>query len=593
MVHYPAVGRLSAPGDMKALLPICLVRPPAVETFRFATTSISLPLGLAYVAAALEASGREVTVVDAVGEAPTSTSRYFKGYLVGLPLAALVERIPRDAGLIGITVVFTHEWPAVVRLVALIRRQRPQARIVLGGEHVTSMPEFCLLTAEVDYLVLGEGEETVVELVAALEGDGQLDEVTGLVYRDGDQIVVNPRRARRRSVDDIPPPAWHHFDVDTYHRHRFVGGMYSARKTLPILATRGCPYQCTYCSAPNMWTPSWIPRDPQLVVDEIQGYMERYGASNFPFQDLTAIIRKQWIVDFCREILARGLDITWQLPTGTRSEAIDDEVAHLLRETGMISMSYAPESGSDETRKLIKKKMKADQLFESMRAAVEADLNVACFVVIGFPHDEASDLRLNLPFFDKIAEIGIADCSCGFYMALPGTELFHSLYDAGRIRLDRAYFRHILSSLQLVSTQTYCENLSVFQLTLWKIRLLRRFYSRRKKRRAQGSLAASLRRGVSGIFNQDAHTSKLESAFRNAAVTLYHTLAARLRPGWIPRAEEKAVFARWDDVYRSVRQRNLADGVALRAPDDSRDLHTRSVVPILRRSHDHRRVLPA
>jgi len=105
-----------------------------------------------------------------------------------------------------------------------------------------------------------------------------------------------------------------------------------------------------------MWLPRWIPRDPIKVVDEIESYVKRYGAGNFPFQDLTAIIQKDWIKTFCQELVRRNLSIQWQLPTGTRSEAIDPEVARLLKASGMTSMAYAPESGSDLTRRLIKKR---------------------------------------------------------------------------------------------------------------------------------------------------------------------------------------------------------------------------------------------
>jgi radical SAM superfamily enzyme YgiQ (UPF0313 family) len=582
------------PGDAKSRgAAVCLVRPPAVETFRFATTSITLPLGLAYIAAALEEAGHEVCVIDALASAPQTTRRYFKGYLIGLPLEEVVGRVPDVTQLVGISVIFTHEWPAAVRLIELLKRGRPDVRVVLGGEHVTSMPEFCLRTSKADYLVLGEGEETIVELVEAVDGDADVSGIAGLAYRDSGGIVVNPRRARRRDVDTIAPPAWHHIDIATYNENRWVGGMYDAGVTLPILATRGCPYQCTYCSSPNMWTPRWIPRDPKNVVDEIQGYIERYGATHFPFQDLTAIVQKKWIVEFCRELLARGLDIHWQLPSGTRSEAIDEEVAQLLRETNMISTSYAPESGSDETRKLIKKQMRSDRLFASMRAAVKADLNLTCFLVIGFPHDNPANLAENLPFIDAMAETGISDCSVGFYMALPGTELFYSLYDAGKIHIDRAYFRHILSSLQLVSTQTYCDDLSRVQLTYWKFRLLSRFYSRRKKRKSEGGLVASLRRAASGLSSDSRHTSKLESVFRNAVDSLWLTLATKLRPGWMPRAEERALFEGWEQIYADIRRRNLAEGVAQRAPGDSRDLHAANVIPILRRNHGRRHHVPA
>lgn len=586
---------MSASPDEPSPLPtVCLIRPPAAESFRLATTSIALPIGLAYVAAALEASGRAVAVVDAVAAAPTARTRYFKGYLTGLPADQIVARVPESARLVGISVLFTNEWPAVSRLVDELKRARPEVTVVLGGEHVTAMPELTLLTSRADVLVLGEGEETIVELADALERGEPLSGIAGLAYREDGQVVVNPRRARRTGVDDVAPPAWHLFDLETYHRHRFVGGMYTSRKTIPILATRGCPYQCTYCSAPGMWTPTWIPRDPVKVADEIQSYVERWGATCFPFQDLTAIIQKKWIVDFCQELLRRELDIVWQLPTGTRSEAIDAEVADLLRRTGMICMSYAPESGSEETRRLIKKKLKRERLVESLRAAVGAGLNVSCFFVVGFPHDTREQIAETLPLMDELADAGATDVSCAFYMALPGTELFESLYDSGKIRLDRAYFRHILSAMQLVATQTYCPSLSRIELTWWKLRLMLRFYGR-KRRAATGrtaGLGASLRRAASGLLSRGGHTSKLQSVIRNAVHSLWITMAVRTRPGWMTRRAERRFFAGWDAIYREIRRRNLEQGAAEPAPADSRELHRRSVVPLLARTHGVRRTVP-
>lgn len=572
--------------------PVCLVRAPTVETFRFATTSITPPLGLAFVAGALETAGERVAFIDAVTEAPDAVRRYFKGYLLGLPFEEIARRIPADAKLVGISVIFTHEWPAAVKLVDTIKARHPGIPIVLGGEHITSMPEFCLLTSRADYLVLGEGEETVVELVQALETGRPLAEIDGLAFRSEGEVVVNPRRERTLAVDDIPWPAWHHIDLDTYHERRWMGGMYTSTKSVPILATRGCPYQCTYCSSPNMWTPRWIPRDPKKVVDEIQHYVERYGARNFPFQDLTAIIRRQWIVDFCNELLDRGLDITWQLPSGTRSEAIDEEVAHLLRKTGMINMAYAPESGSEETRQLVKKRMDTDRLFGSIEAAVKADLNVSVFIVVGFPHDTREHLRQNLPFLDKLAELGITDLAIAFYMALPGTQIFDSLYDSGKVRIDERYFRHILASTSLWSTSTYCEELSNLELTYWKFRLFRRFYSRKRARVGSEGFVSTLRQAVAGLRGTGGDTSKLQTAFRNGMLSGIETAKSKLRKGWMSREEERRLFEAWDAIFREVREKNVCDGVRTLAPADTRDLHKTNVIKPMHLTHAARRRIP-
>jgi len=567
-----------------------LIRPPAAEAFRFSTASITLPLGLAYISAALKRAGFAVDILDAVGEAPDTRAGYCKGYLVGLRLEEIAERVPANADIIGITVVFTHEWPMAVRLIDLIRARFPDAAIVIGGEHVTSMPEFCLLTSKADVAVLGEGEETAVEVVGALRARTPLDDIAGIVFRHGDGVKVNPRRERQANIDDIPTPDWESFALDTYHKHRFVGGMYSSRLTVPILATRGCPYQCTYCSAPNMWLPRWIPRDPVKVVDEIEAYVKRYGAGNFPFQDLTAIIQKSWIKAFCEELIRRDLRVQWQLPTGTRSEAIDGEVARLLQASGMTSMAYAPESGSDLTRRLIKKKMTASKLFESIDAAADAGLNVAVWLVIGFPHDRPEHIAENLPFIDELARHGVTDIGIAFYMALPGTELFNSLYDAGRIKIDRKYFRHILDALTPLPSQTYCDALSRIDLAIWKVKMFRRFYGA-AKRNSEGGLLVSIWRALRGVFRSEDHASKLETVARNAAMSAVETVLACFSPRYMKRSEERAMFASWDPIYRRIRDQKLACGAITRAPADTSELHRANVIAALAKEHGTARTI--
>jgi hypothetical protein len=315
------------------------------------------------------------------------------------------------------------------------------------------------------------------------------------------------------------------------------------------------------------------------------------GARNFPFQDLTAIIKREWIVDFCRELLARGLEITWQMPTGTRSEAIDGEVAQLLKQTNMISMAYAPESGSETTRQLIKKKMKSDRMFASMRSAVEADLNVMVFMVIGFPHDTDEHLRENIEFFETIAKIGINDAAIGFYMALPGTQLFESLYDSGQITIDRTYFRHILSSTQLWATSTY-SGLSRSRLTYWKFRLMRHFYSQQRQLVGSSGLLSTVLQAVRSLWSQTGDETKLQSAFRNGIVSAWDTVKTKPRRGWMSRRRERRFFDGWDEVYRDVRRRNLASGAAIESPADTTLLHERNVTKLLKTTHAVGRRIP-
>ena len=119
---------------------------------------------------------------------------------------------------------------------------------------------------------------------------------------------------------------------------------------MPILATRGCPYQCTFCSSPTMWTTRYIMRNPKDIVDEIEWLVKKYDANDFEFFDLTAIIKKSWMLAFCKELRERKIgNITWQLPVGTRSEALDKETLQAIYDSGCAYICYAPESGSEKS----------------------------------------------------------------------------------------------------------------------------------------------------------------------------------------------------------------------------------------------------
>ena len=530
---------------------ITLIRPPATDVLRFATTSISPPIGLAYIAGALESKGYKVDIVDAVGEDPKQTTRSFKGFLVGLRIDDIVARIHEDTEVIGISTIFTHEWPVVVMIIRAIRKRMPEVPIMVGGEHVTSMPEFCLNSSDADFMVLGEGEETCLELTDAVVNGSSHKDIHGIAYRDGDSVVVNPRRQRNAKVDDIPRPSWHLFDIDNYKKHGLIGGIDTDGVTIPMLATRGCPYQCTYCSSPNMWTTRWVARTPMDVIEEMEHYMREFGASNFPFQDLTAIIQKDWIVEFCQLIVDRGLDITWQLPTGTRAEAIDKEVAELLKKSGMVTMAYAPESGSDEIRELIKKRIHKPKLLESMRAAVKHDLHVSCFFVLGFPQDTKQHFQDSLAFVRQLAETGAQDVAIAFYMALPGTELFRRLYNKGKIDFDRRYFRHILDSQTLVPSNLYMEQGSRLMLIYWKLRIYFEFYGAKSHKNTFLGVMLTLLSVIPGSFKKK-HVTRLETVFKNFVVNCFRMLKSQFGQRWIPKQEEKDMFKTWPELFATT-----------------------------------------
>ena len=459
---------------------IQLIHPPVYLNLR-AMTALrpSPPLGLAYVAAALQEAGHSVGVIDAVAAAPERVTPDGSLHRLGLSPEEIADRVAPGTRALGITNMFSFSWPLVRRILQTLKQRHPEKILIGGGEHCSGLPALCLEQAPLDYVVLGEGEETIVELLRRLEsGDRDVGDMPGLAFRRNGSVVVTQSRARIRAVDDIPWPAWQLFDLAAYNDHALVTGI-NLGTMVPILATRGCPYQCTYCSSPGMWTTRWYARDPIDVVDEIAHYVETYGAKNFPFQDLTAIVKKDWIVRFCQEIIARRLDIAWQFPSGTRCEVIDEEVAELLQRSGGRHLAFAPESGSERTRALIKKRMTTDGLLNAVSASVKRGLRLTIFIVIGFPHDTREDLRATARLVRRLARMGVEEIAIGFFFPIPNTELFDQLMRKGRVDLsDRCLMTPIYANDErLRAENNYCEQLSARRLTWTKYSLLLSFYS--------------------------------------------------------------------------------------------------------------------
>ena len=227
-----------------------------------------------------------------------------------------------------------------------------------------------------------------------------------------------------------------------------------------------------------MWTTRYTPRAPAAVVDEIEGYVRRYRVQNLDFYDLTAIMKRDWVLEFCRQLDTRGLRVTWQLPSGTRSEPLDAVVLRAMYHSGCRNVSYAPESGSERTLEAVRKKVKLARIEESMRAAVRVGLNVKANILIGFPDERLRDLRDTLAFILRMARIGIHDVSVWTFSPYPGSELFQGLYAAGRLpKLDDDYYASLLSYSDIAGAVSYADHLGSRQLQRYRVGGLALFYA--------------------------------------------------------------------------------------------------------------------
>jgi anaerobic magnesium-protoporphyrin IX monomethyl ester cyclase len=460
---------------------ITLVQPPALMAVDNYSTITQPPLGIAYLAAYARELGHRVTIVDAVEQAVTLIRPWpgrKRRLLQGLDFDEIIERIPSDTQVIGVSCMFTHAWPMVRELMHALKEVFPEAKLLAGGEHITAMSETVLRQTDVDFCVLGEGEMTLGDLLEAFaKDDDNYAAINGIAYldRDSNEVVETGRRDRMRDPDVLPWPAWDLMDPMAYMANEVFMGPTLGR-TMPMLATRGCPFACTFCSSPQMWTQLWRPRDPIKVADELEHYVNTYEADDFQFQDLTAIVRKDWIITFCKELIARDLNITWQLPVGTRSEAIDREVAEHLMASGCHHITYAPESGSERILKAIKKRVDLDALEVSAKGCLDAGMRVCLFNIIGFPQEEMSDIRKTWKMHRRMAKLGVHEITASTFVPLPGTELFHQTNEIEPLVIDDEYCHWMTASTSMWSVKSWNPIINARKLLALKFWTLVQFY---------------------------------------------------------------------------------------------------------------------
>jgi radical SAM superfamily enzyme YgiQ (UPF0313 family) len=215
------------------------------------------------------------------------------------------------------------------------------------------------------------------------------------------------------------------------------------KRSIPMLLSRGCPYRCTFCSNENMWTTKWVSRDIDEVIKEIKYNINTFKIEHIDFFDLTAIVNRSWTIEFCKRMIQENFGITWSLPSGTRSEALDEEVLKLLWQSGCNKITYAPESGSDEMTKLIKKRVNLKKMLSSMKVAVKTGLIVKSNIIFGFPDERYRDILLNFVFLFKMAFVGVHDVPCFGFTPYPGSALFNRLLSEGKIKRDKDYYRFL------------------------------------------------------------------------------------------------------------------------------------------------------
>jgi len=417
---------------------IVLIRPNTIVPKEFlAYGGMPTPAaGLAYISSSLTAAGHATVVIDATGEALGSYQKIgeFNMVVIGLTVEEIISRIPADVELIGLSCMFSSEWFYDAQLIQRIKTRFRNIPIVIGGEHVTAdwknIFEVC---PSVDFCVRGEGEETIVELAEALQQNQTVEGIAGIAFRNSEGVVVaTPSRKRLKKLDELPWPAWDQMPLQGYLDAGY-SFMMQNRRTMPIVTTRGCPFSCSFCSAPQMWGSELSYRSPQDVVAEIKHYYEKYKIEHVDFLDIVGVINPAWTKELLEALIAADLPVTWIFPAGTRSEILDEATLKLCKESKVARLIYAPESGSKKTIKRIKKRFEPDKMLRSMKMANKLGIKLRAPLIFGFPEQTLYEVWESVLFGFKMIWVGVDDVVVYIFGAYPGSQFYKELVASKQI----------------------------------------------------------------------------------------------------------------------------------------------------------------
>ncbi|MFC1854219.1 B12-binding domain-containing radical SAM protein, partial [candidate division CSSED10-310 bacterium] len=386
---------------------------PAHKSF-----SITPSLGIGYLASTLLKEKYEVEIIDCLARDINNEK-----------LKDIIQKSQPD--LIGFSVLsmFYNQTRGAIEKI----RSISSAPIIVGGPHISALPEESLEELKPDFVVVGEGENTLLELANALKArTNDFESINGIYYKSNGSIHKTPARELIDDLDCIPFPAWHLMDPRSYPPIAH-GTFYKRFPIAPIITTRGCPMQCSFCAAHHIWTRKLRRRSPKNVVDEIEFLHDTFGVKEFHFEDDCLTTVKKHILAICQEIVARNLDVVWACPNGVRIDSLDEEILRNMKKAGCYMMALGIESGSQELLDRAKKKLDLKLVPAVVETIKKVGIQTVGFFLLGLPGEtketikQTVDLALDLPL--DIAKFHNL-------IPLPQTEIFEQLSTEVKQQID-------------------------------------------------------------------------------------------------------------------------------------------------------------
>lgn len=331
--------------------------------------------------------------------------------------------------------VFSVDYPKFCRLISKIHAICPETKIVVGGPHVSGLPEQTLIdNPDLDFVIRGEGEEALKLLVLSLlqeSLDSTIKNIPNLVYRTDNKIISN--KSELVDVDKYGAPAWKILEPDKYPPIQH-GTFHKSTRVVPILTSRGCPYPCTFCAGHLITGKKIRRRDVNNIVDEIEFLQSSYGFKEFIIEDENFTFYKDHVLNLSNELKKRNIKCYFSLPNGIRADRLDDEIVYHLKQMGTYMVSLGIESGSKKTLKAMKKNWDLQLVKDKIHLLRKNGIIVNGGFILGFSNETIQDIKKTINFAIT-SDIDIT--YFGNYIPLPGSEDFNRMIREGELKLEK------------------------------------------------------------------------------------------------------------------------------------------------------------
>lgn len=374
------------------------------------------PFYMAYATAVLEKEGHEVLLVDGVAER-ISDDEFFKRVEDFSPGLALLEVSTPSIG---------KDLQDAERLKKALGKDVP---VVFAGPHIEMYrPDFLEKVPMVDFVLMGEYEYTLRELVDKLANGKDPSDTLGVLCRMPDgSVKENPRRPLIENIDELPWPARHHLPMDSYHD--CPGGI--PCPSLQMWASRGCPFKCIFCAWPQiMYNGSkYRVRDPKDVVNEIEHCVKKYGMKSIYFDDDTFNIGKKRIISICEELTSRNLNLPWAVMA--RADTADFEMLKAMKQAGLQSIKYGVESASQKLVDACGKALDLKKVEETVKITRKLGINFHLTFTFGLPGETWDTVHQTIRYAKKLSPDSI---QFSIVTPFPGSSYFDILEKKGYLK---------------------------------------------------------------------------------------------------------------------------------------------------------------